>query len=318
MGGFIQKDRRTKDRRARAPGTARHAGEVNDDAREEEGSPGQLGAGFRRALEEGDADAAGQARRLSERSGRLVKVLQQTWGPEQVKPIGSVGRGTHVAPVHDVDWMVVIDQARFENGTVASALGEIQSKLQGAYPGTALRPQNRSVGLLFQDFSIDVVPAVLRKAGQVPGSRTSKARTWIYTNPPKHAELVTEKNGVTSGMAAGIVRALKVWNGNSGARLKSFHLEVMTLRGLGKTPDSLAHGVREAFDRLTVAVTKSCGDPAESGTTLDGYLDKPARDKIAEACKAAAAEIGTAMTEDAGGKSGVAVDRVRKVLGTPF
>ncbi len=222
-----------------------------------------------------------------------------------------------MAPVHDVDWMVVIDQ-KVETDTVSAALSDVRTKLQSRYQDTPLRTQNRSVGLLFPDFSIDVVPAVVRKAGgyQIPDIAAGK---WIYTNPPKHVELVTKQNGATSGMAAGIVRAMKVWNRSSGTRLKSFHLEVMTLRGLDKKPDSFAQGVREAFDQVAAAVMKACGDPAESGNTLDGYLGgQAARDEIAKACKDAARQVGEAIAEEALGRHGPATDRMRKVLGAPF
>jgi hypothetical protein len=263
------------------------------------------------------APDAGQQEQHSKRSQRLVEILKSEWGPDKVLRIGSVGRGTNIAPTHDVDWMVVLDKTKFEEADAAKVLGEVRDSLQHAYSEGTLRVQNRSVGLDYPDFGIDVVPAVSRAKGgyHIPDVKAGK---WIYTDPPKHTELVTEKNLTTDRMAAGLVRTLKVWNRKAGMGLKSFHLEVMTLRGIEKKPESFAQGVRDAFKHVAGAVTKSCGDPAQSGNVLDAYLDGVKRSAIAKACEDAAKVMELAIAEDARGDSGVAVNRVRELLGGPF
>lgn len=73
---------------------------------------------------------SGQQEQMSKRSLRLVEILKSKWGPQKVLAIGSVGRGTEVAPAHDVDWMIVLDQAKFEVMQPANVLAEVKSSLQ--------------------------------------------------------------------------------------------------------------------------------------------------------------------------------------------
>jgi hypothetical protein len=259
----------------------------------------------------------GQDQQVTERKRRLVRLIQETWGPDKVIPIGSFARGTHIPPVHDVDQMVVLNKSSAVEPAAEVVLKEMNAKIAQLYPDTATRMQNRSVGIHFQDFGFDVVPALVRQQGgfRIPDVGLKK---WIYTDPRKHQDFAKDRNRLTDGSAIGIVRALKVWNSNKKLDLKSFHLEVMTLNAHGKKPTSIAQGVRDALLGMAGAVKSPCGDPGLSGQRLDEYLSAQAREAIASRCQKAAEELGTAIQEDAQSRSSHAVLRVRELIGRPF
>ncbi|WP_437485792.1 hypothetical protein WME75_01850 [Sorangium sp. So ce1014] len=259
----------------------------------------------------------GQIQQVSERTARFIELIQRNWKPMKIVPIGSHARGTSIPPLHDVDRMVVLNRTGPEEPAIDDLLRDLCAGLARDYPDVATRVQRRSVGLCFVDFGLDVVPVLERRQGgfRIPDVL---AKRWIYTDPIKHEELVREKNRMTDGVAANLVKALKVWNVNKSIGLKSFHLEVMALRSLGQKPTSFAQGLRDVLLAISGAVGSSCGDPGLSGGQLDAYLDQAKRQAIAEHCRRAADEMGSALREDAGGRSSHAIDRVRRLLGSPF
>lgn len=254
----------------------------------------------------------GLVQQVSERTTKLSELVKSTWKPAKIVPIGSHARGTTIPPLHDVDLMVVLNRSGPEEPVVDVLLRELYAELARAYPDVSKRVQNRSIGLHFVDFGIDVVPALERREGgfRIPDV---KAKKWIYTDPTKHEELVREKNRMTDGVAADLVKALKVWSRDRTMGLKSFHLEVMVLRSIGQKPATFAQGVRDVLLAVSGAVGSSCGDPGLSGGRLDDYLEQSARQAIAGHCRSAADEMGIVMREDAAGRSSEAIARVRKV-----
>ncbi|XXY45289.1 hypothetical protein WME91_35315 [Sorangium sp. So ce269] len=259
----------------------------------------------------------GQIEQISKRRTHFNELLQRNLKPAKIIPIGSHARGTAILPLRDVDQMVVLNRPGPEEPAVDELLRDLLAQLRRDYPDVSARVQNRSVGLHFVDFGLDVVPALERRQGgfRIPDA---EARRWIYTDPIKHEALAKEKSRLTDGMALDLVKTLKVWNGNRSVGLKSFHLEVMVLRAVGQKPTSFAQGLRDVLLAVAGAVGSPCGDPGLSGGRLDLYLDEPRRRAVAGHCKNAADEMGLAIREDAGGRSSHAVERVRTLIGSPF
>jgi len=216
--------------------------------------------------------SAGQQQQVAERHTRLIKLLQSTWGPGKIISIGSWKRGTAIPPVKDVDLMIVLSGVAPEQRSPDTILSEIEAKLRTAYPDIPTRKQARSIGLRFQDFSFDIVPALAKASGGYHIPDRSDARGWIFTNPEKHGELTAQTDQRCGGMAIPMVKMLKSWNAHNTAGLRSFHLEVMVLRRLKQQPPSYAEGVQLAFENLARDVKESCGDPGGSDNRLDKYL----------------------------------------------
>lgn len=257
---------------------------------------------------------AGQQQQISERRARLIPLLQETFQSPAVRPIGSHARGTNTPPVDDIDLMLVLNRPRPAHPRLL--LEELRDTLAGK-KYRDVRLQNRSVGILFDDFRFDIVPALARSRGgyDIPDSKTGK---WIFTNPEQHIELARQKDQATGAMAIPIVRMLKSWCRQKGIGLKSFHLEVMVLRALGRKPASYAEGTRDALGSVAQAVRSSCGDPGQSGNVLDTYLSPSQREQIARQCAEARDQLTSAIRLEQQGDAAGAIRLARAVFGHPF
>lgn len=214
----------------------------------------------------------GLLQQVTERRGRLIGLLQSAWSPAKILPIGSWARGTAVPQLKDIDLMVVLNGLTPEQRTPSVILGDFESKLRVGYQAISMRKQSRSIGLRFEDFAFDVVPALAKPSNGYHIPDLDDPRRWIFTNPEKHLELAVEADRRCGAMAIPLVKMLKVWNVNNTAGLKSFHLEVMVLRALKQQQPSYAAGAQLVFESLARDVKDPCGDPGGSDNRLDTYL----------------------------------------------
>lgn len=228
----------------------------------------------------------GFTQQVNERRDRVFEILRARWRTPEVIPIGSYARGTVDRPLEDIDLMFVLEPQATQARDPLGVLREVHAALRQYYPNTRL--QRRSVGLRFEDFSIDVVPVLATAdAYQIadiePNDQSQPAR-WILTNPRAHTQRVATANQRTNGSAADLVAMLKSANRAHSTRLKSFHLEVMVLDALdaGEIPSSgFPQAVHEALKALATRVNSACRDPAGAKARLDEYLDAVPRAEIA-------------------------------------
>lgn len=214
----------------------------------------------------------GQKQQIHDRRARLIGLLQQIWAPAKVLPIGSWARGTAIPPLEDIDIMIALTGVTPDQRAPSVLLDDFESRLRPHYAAVPTRKQTRSIGLRFEDFAFDIVPALHKPAGGYHIPDLVDPRRWIFTNPDKHIELAAEKNRLSGGVATAIVRMLKAWNANNRVGLKSFHLEVMVLRAMKPAPLRLTQAVLDAFESLARDVSGVCGDPGGSDNRLDTYL----------------------------------------------
>lgn len=251
----------------------------------------------------------GQEQQVTERRARLIDLLQKAWSPAKISPIGSWARGTAVPPLKDIDLMVVLNGITPEQKTPSVLLGEFASKLRGSYPAPSI--QQRSIGLRFEDFTFDIVPAIAKSAGGYHIPDLVDPRRWIFTNPEKHRELAAESDRRCGAMAIPIVKMLKLWNANNKVGLKSFHLEVMVLRALKQQPASYAAGVQLVFESLARDVLGNSGDPGGSDNRLDAYLLPADREAVAKKLQVAAQGMEDAIRTQSPAKA-------KSIFGSPF
>lgn len=171
---------------------------------------------------------------------------------------GSYARDTAIAPLDDVDMVVVVDPAEWQSGFLFGKpapdkiLQSFASAIRYRYPQSSLRIQRRSICLSLNHLDIDVVPAI-NVAGQahhieIPDGDSDE---WIISAPRVHAAIATEINQRQRGLFKPLVKLLKSWNSElpQTARLKSFAIETMaaTLFHRIELP-SLQEGLRRFFD----------------------------------------------------------------------
>jgi hypothetical protein len=260
---------------------------------------------------------------------RRRDVFKTALGPlddvEEVRVSGSLARGTHKDPIHDVDLVAVFKGEKHADwglpGGSAEAALEHTRQLITATLGTAgtgevrlTRLQNHSVKCFLDDpdaddpFTVDVTPALdhPEQGILIPERHSNK---WIRSDPQYLIDLVAARHRNWNQFAK-LVRVLKRWNSDHGAHLKSLVVEVLALEHLQEAdrPDAIAGFFTAAAD----AVWYPINDPAGLCGEIQPDMDKAAAN---EQLSRAADEAHRALEAAARNETAQAMCRWRKVFG---
>lgn len=182
---------------------------------------------------------------------------------DEVIASGSLARGTHKDPIHDVDVVIIFDgDAHPEWGqpgsSSADALDYTRGRvnaLLGATNGThekavrLARWRNHAVKCFLDDpddpnaFTVDAMPA-LRRDGKLLIPEAMSKR-WVYCDPEYLIAAVSEKHAVWNKYA-GTVRMLKCWAAEQDIKIKSLVMEVLALKFL-PTDSSRPSAIKQFF-----------------------------------------------------------------------
>ena len=246
----------------------------------------------------------GTHQQIAERLERLRTVVQKLWRTSELIPIGSYARGTLVPPPRDVDLMFVLGDAATSTTSPIDALQDTRRRLREEYPNA--RIQKHSVGITFDDFSIDVVPALTTAGGyRIPelddANNLAAASRWVDTKPREHTERVAQANRKTNGIAGTLIATLKHMNYGHDSRLKSFHVETMALDALDAgmpTSQPFPNVLLAAITQLATRVGTACVDSAGGRARIDQNLDGNVRRDVANRYANDAGTLGEAMRRD--------------------
>ena len=246
----------------------------------------------------------------------------------EVRPSGSLARGTHKDPVNDVDLVVVFDAAAHPDwnrpgGSADDALAHVQDAVRrrlgsdGTGDVRLTKLRNHSVKCFLDDpgdedaFTVDVTPALARSGGGfwIPESRSAN---WIASDPQYLIDEVARRHAAWNEFAR-LVRVLKRWNTDHGKHLKSLTVEVLALdlMPVGSRPNAVASFFAAAQD----AVWDPIVDPAGLCGPIQPDLDvRAASDALAKAADLAA----RAVEAEANGEKQNSQCLWRKVFGGIF
>ena len=231
----------------------------------------------------------------------------------EVRPSGSLARGTHKGPIHDVDILVMFRSSDHPDWgkpgpSALAALEHVRGLINdslgtsgtGDVRHTLLR--NHSVKCFLDDpddpdaFTVDATPALDRAAGGIwiPEQYNSK---WIASDPQYLIDIVAARHAEWNQFAR-LVRVLKRWNSDHGNYMKSLTAEVLALTHLPvlDRPQAIA----SFFAAAQEAVWSPIEDPAGLCGEIQPDLDrKAASDALSGAADLAARAIEAATrTED--------------------
>lgn len=251
----------------------------------------------------------------------------------EVIPSGSLARGTHKDPIHDVDLLVVYADGEHpdwhptddNDETAEGALEYTRTRIKeligrNGTDGEEVRLtllRNHSVKCFLDDpddpdaFTVDVTPALRRSEGGlwIPERLTEK---WVASDPEHLMKLVADRHAEWP-LFAKLVRVLKRWNSDHGDHMKSLVVELLALDHLGgeDRPDALAR----FFAAAAAAVQEPVCDPAQ----LCGEVQPDLNCDAAEAELSEAAELAWEAVDLAGrGKGAQAMCKWRKIFGDIF
>ena len=247
-----------------------------------------------------------------------------------VVPTGSVARGTHKDPIHDVDVVAIFDPAAHpdwgEPGDCANQALEHTRDLVKELLGNSgsfaeevwlTRLNNHSVKCFLDDpegcdpFTVDVTPA-LRNAERGLWIPERKNRRWIRSDP-EHLNVLAASRHAQWNEFARLVRVLKLWNGGHGKVMKSLVVEVLALEHLPVA------GRPEALQRFFAAAASAVLSPVEDPAGLCGEIQpgldrQKASENFAEAADLAWRAVGVAGR----GETATAMCLWRQVFGDVY
>ena len=286
-------------------------------------------SGFDALQEAADAtpDAVKEARR---RRDVFREALPTASDVDEVVPSGSLARGTHKDPIHDVD-LICMYHASSHPGwgrSGASALGALEHtrsliKDKLGHDGTEGREvrrcdlRNHSVKCFLDDpddpdaFTVDVTPALVHpeRGFWIPQRETNE---WIRSDPGHLVDLVARRHAAWRQFAK-LVRVLKRWNADHGSHMKSLVVEVLALDHLPVADRPLA--LSRFFTAASVAIWSPVCDPAGLCGEIQPEMDRAV---AAAALERAARDATVAVEAAARGEGRRAMCLWREVFGPVY
>jgi Nucleotidyltransferase domain len=252
---------------------------------------------------------------------------------EEVIPSGSLARGTHKDPIHDVDVVVIYNGGEHRQwgqpGTsAADSLDHLRGRvnsLLGATNGThdqavrLARWRNHAVKCFLDDpddpdaFTVDAMPA-LRYEGKllVPEALSEK---WISCDPEYLIAEVAKKHAAWNKFA-GTIRMLKWWAADQDLKIKPLVMEVLALNFL-PTDSSQPSAIKQFFVSAAYHIQggNEVLDPAGLCGPIQADLDySKFADRLVEARDGAASALQLQINNDSNG----AISKWGEVFGDDF
>ena len=247
-----------------------------------------LSSGFDDVQAEADADIE-DVREARRRRDLFRTELPQFDDVDEVRVSGSLARGTHKDPIHDVDLVAVFDSAahpgwgepgqsaeealEHSRGLIKQALGS-----EGTRSVRLTRLRNHSVKCFLDDpedpdvFTVDVTPALIRSEGGILIPERH-SQDWVPSHPQHLIDLVAARHSQWNQFAK-LVRVLKRWNSDHGAHLKSLVVEVLAIDHLPVDERPTALG--RYFTAAAEAIWYPVNDPAGLCGEIQPDMDKQA------------------------------------------
>lgn len=136
--------------------------------------------------------------------------------------VGSIGRGTAIVGVSDVDMLFELPESIYErydaytsNGQSA-LLQDIKKVLLERYPRTDIKGDGQAVVIEFNKFSIDLVPAFLNYDNSFRYPDTNDGGSWKNTNPYPEQEKSSQINSWSNNNFVSLANMMRDWKDNAG------------------------------------------------------------------------------------------------------
>lgn len=262
-----------------------------------------------------------EQRLASSRRQAIYDHLGAHWDITSAFLTGSYDRHTKTKQLKDVDIFAVIDpegaQAPLRQRDPAAVLNDLKDVLEAKYPGQVTVDVVACVISFGADeiLSFEVVPSFERTAGgyEIPDTATNG---WIETDPTKHADAATAKNGACNGKWVPFVKMIKGINREAGEPIDpSFLIEVMALdlirEPFGRYQDEIASFCASAGDQ----VANDWADPAGLGPAVNRTMSTWMRQQAADQFKLWQRTAEEAIDLEDGGSERAAVEKWRDLFG---
>jgi len=152
--------------------------------------------------------------------------------------VGSWGKSTEIRPPRDVDVLFELPRDvydRYQNrpgNKQSQLLQEVKRVLAASYPNTELSGDGQVVVVRFSTCAVEVVPAFELTTGQYYICDTNANGRYKAIDPKAEIQHVSTSNSLSNGNTRHLIRMAKCWQGFCNVPLKSFHIELLTIKFL--------------------------------------------------------------------------------------
>jgi Second Messenger Oligonucleotide or Dinucleotide Synthetase domain len=183
-----------------------------------------------------------QADAETKRAGVTACLSRRYWRDSSATlngiPIGSWGKGTHVAPPRDVDLLFLLpvaDYQRFQSRTgnrQSQLLQEVKDVLAGTYRRTSMRGDGQVVIVPFDSITVEVAPGFRCSDGSIIVCDTNNNGRYMPSTAEAEAANLSWSDIMSNGNARRLARVAKGWQAACNVPLKSFQIERLVVEFL--------------------------------------------------------------------------------------
>lgn len=270
----------------------------------------------------GAINLSGDNREIAnKRRDRIKEILEKSLTVLDCFATGSIPRYTALRDNADLDVIVALHYAKHIEGRKPSQVLQSVRDVLAEYR-TSLRRNGQAVTLYYNSWpNVDVVPV----SRVVKDDKTvnyymipdMNSETWLPSRPRKHSNDLEERSSTCGPNLRKVIKMVKHWNTRMGARLQSYHLEVMALRTFRTGMTDITWDVFSYFDSAANLVS---GSLIHEAGIVDEYLDWDTRSKVVADLSAARDTARQAWYYTYGGNANheAAIREWRKIFGQRF
>lgn len=167
-------------------------------------------------------------------------------GLDHMWVVGSVGRKTAVKGISDLDVIFDIPEDlyrrfdSYEGNGQSALLQNIKETLLEKYPRTTIRGDGQVVDIVFDKYTIEVVPGLQQADGSFLYPDTHDGGSWQVTDPLTEQRECENCNARSSGLYYDLCRSLRAWKNEQGFVFRGILIDSLVY-------DFLVHYVESSF-----------------------------------------------------------------------
>ena len=177
---------------------------------------------------------------------------------EHCHVVGSIGRGTAIKQVSDVDMLFVLPKEIFErfdqyaNNGQSALLQDVKSYLIERYPRTEIKGDGQAVVISFDRFSIDLVPVFSEFDGSFKYADSNNGGSWKNTNPIPEQNESKNINIETNNNFVILCNFTRLWKDNTGFVFGGLLIDTLVHSFFKSNPQFYSYGFAD-FHEIIVA-----------------------------------------------------------------
>lgn len=143
---------------------------------------------------------------------------------------GSISKNTFIEGTSDVDALVILDSAKYENAHPKELQNAFVRMLRQRFPGTEIKCGSLAVTVKFKDYEIQLLPA-LRNNGKIQIASNDGACWSTSISLAKFTEKLTATNRMNSNKVVPVIKLAKSLLSNlpSKYQLSGYHVEALAV-----------------------------------------------------------------------------------------